>query len=84
MMKDLLQQYVEMVVFRKDISSSQFERLINTELIVNSFWSVDAELNFKGPEKQKLVHSLELYCSLVESFLLPAVLEEYLGYFQNL
>jgi AcrR family transcriptional regulator len=82
--RQLFQYYVNEGIFKNNISEVAFERLISIGEMIDSFWIVDAEINFKGSEKKKLVHYLELCCSLIESYLTPTALQEYQGFFENL
>lgn len=84
MILELFQHYVDEGVFEKNIDEIAFERLISIGQMVDTFWIVDAEISFKGSEKKKLVHYLELCCSLIENYLTPAAFQEYKSFFENL
>jgi hypothetical protein len=47
-----------------------------------NFWIIDAEIQYKGNEKQKLLYYLQLCCSLIEPHLTKHALEEYKSYFK--
>lgn len=82
--KNLFHFYSEKGVLQKKTSLDFFERLISTGLVVNSFWIIQAELEFTGDEEKKLIYYLNLCCSLIEPHLTPLALQEYKSYFNNL
>lgn len=84
MVWQLFQHYIEEGIFEKNIDKLAFERLIGIGQLVDTFWIADAEISFKGSQKKKLVHYLELCCSLIKNHLTPGALQEYQGFFQNL
>ena len=45
---------------------------------------IDADVQFKGKEKQKLVHYLEPCCSIIEAHLTKNALAEYHSFFKEL
>lgn len=81
---ELFQHYIDKGIFEKNIDELAFERLISIGQMVDTFWIIDAEISFKGSEKKKLVHYLELCCSLIENCLTAAALQEYQSFFRNL
>lgn len=83
-MKQLLNIYVKNGVLMNDMSEQLIDKIINLSLIIGSFWMIDAEVQFKGKEKQKLVHYLELCCSIIESHLTKNALAEYHLFFKEL
>jgi AcrR family transcriptional regulator len=84
MMRALFRNYVDKGIFKKNIEETHFERLISIAQMVNSFWIIEAELNFKGSEKRKLIYYLQLCCSMLEPYLSPTALEEYSNFFRNI
>lgn len=82
--RELFQRYVDEGILKNNISEIPIERLISIGEMIDSFWIVDAEINFKGSEKKKMIHYLELCCSLIEFYLTPAALQEYQRFFENL
>jgi len=83
-MKQLLNMYVKNGVLMNDMGEQLIDKIINLSLIIGSFWMIDAEVQFKGKEKQKLVHYLELCCSIIESHLTKNALAEYHSFFKEL
>jgi AcrR family transcriptional regulator len=83
-MKQLLNIYVKNGVLINDMSEQLIDKIINVSLIIGSFWMIDAEVQFKGKEKQKLLHYLELCCSIIEAYLTKNALAEYHSIFKEL
>lgn len=83
-MKLLLNIYVKNGVLVNDTSQQGIDKIINLSLIIGSFWMIDAEVQFKGKEKQKLVHYLELCCGTIEAHLTKKALAEYHTFFKEL
>lgn len=83
-MKQLLNIYVKNGVLMNDMSEQLIDKIINLSLIIGSFWMIDAEVQYKGKEKQKLVHYLELCCSIIEAHLTKNALAEYDSFFKEL
>ncbi len=85
-MKQLLNIYVKNGVLMNDMSEQLIDKIINLSLIIGSFWMIDAEVQFKSQwkEKQKLVHYLELCCSIIETYLTKNALAEYHSFFKEL
>ncbi len=84
MIGELFLLYKKRGVLISAVEQSFFEQLINVAQMVNTFWIVDAEVHYKGSERQKLHHYLLLCCSLIEPYLTPPALEEYKAFFRNL
>jgi hypothetical protein len=80
-MKALLEAYSQNGVLQPIKDLRFVDKLINVNGMVNSFWIIDAELHFDGSEKKKLLHYLELCCSIIEPHLTKLALEEYQGFF---
>lgn len=81
MLADLFSLYKKSGVIVPTVEEAFFAQLINIAQMVNTFWIVDAEVHYKGSEKQKLHHYLHLCCSLIEPYLSPPALEEYKAFF---
>lgn len=84
MMLAMLQSYARKGVLKKDLPPNFLEKLVSIGQMVNSFWMIDAELQFKGKERKKLLQYLELCCSLIEPFLTSPAQKQYKGYFASL
>lgn len=84
MMRQMFALFAEEGVIKKDTDKKLLDRLISISQMVNSFWIIDAELQFKGNKKRKLIHYLELCCSLIIPHLTARSLQEFDGYFNNL
>ncbi len=80
-MKALLEAYSQNGVLQPIKDLRFVDKLINVNGMVNSFWIIDAELHFDGSEKKKLLHYLELCCSIIEPYLTKPALEEYQSFF---
>ena len=76
--------FIEIGVIKKDIKLPFLDRLINVSIMVNSFWMIDAELHFQGRKNKKLIHYLELCCSLIQPNLTVKAIEEYTTCFKKL
>lgn len=83
-LQELFITYKESGVILSSVEESFFEQLLNVAQMVNTFWIVDAEVHFRGTEKQKLHHYLHLCCSLIEPYLSPQALVEYKAFFKEL
>jgi AcrR family transcriptional regulator len=83
-MRQMFEMYVEKGVIKKDRDEGLFDRLISISQMVNTFWIIDAEVQFKGKEKQKLLHYLELCCSLIIPHLTTTSLQDFKKYFDDL
>lgn len=83
-MKQLMNIYVKNGVLINDMSEQLIDKTINLSLIIGSFWMIDADVQFKGKEKQKLVHYLEPCCSIIEAHLTKNALAEYHSFFKEL
>ena len=47
-MKQLLNIYVKNGVLMNDMSEQLIDKIINLNLIIGSFWMIDADVQFKG------------------------------------
>lgn len=83
-MEELFQLYLIEGVFIKGIESPFFDRLIHIARMINISWIIDAEINFKGTEKMRIVYYRNLCCSLAEPYLTELALQEYRNFFRNL
>ncbi len=83
-MKRLLKSYSKNGVIKQGTNLPFIENLININLMVNSFWIIDAKLHFQGDEKKKLLHYLALCCSMIEPYLTKRALEEYQSFFSDM
>jgi len=67
-----------------DMNEQLIDKIINLSLIIGSFWMIDTDVQFKGKEKQKLVHYLEPCCNIIEAHLTKNALAEYHSFFKEL
>ena len=82
-MQEMLQFYTEKGVLQ-ELPPNFLKKLVTISQMVNSFWMIDAELQFKGKAQKKLLHYLELCCSLIEPFLTAPAQKEFRAYFASL
>ncbi len=83
-MKAILLAYSQNGVLQPNTDFRFLDKLIKVNGMVNNFWIVDAELHFSGSEKKKLLHYLELCCSIIEPHLTKSALKDYQGFFEAL
>lgn len=84
MAKELFSVYVAKGVFKKGISNSEFERILNVGQIINNTWVIEAEIVFAGNRKQQLHYYMSICCGLLKAHLTEGSLKEYENYFLNL
>lgn len=84
MMAALFALYRRAGVFAPDVTKEFFDKLIDVVQMVNTFWIVEAEINFKGSERDKIVHYMHLCCSLVEPYLTTGAWKEFNEFFKHL
>ncbi|HVK97523.1 MAG TPA: TetR/AcrR family transcriptional regulator [Flavisolibacter sp.] len=83
-MLKLMNMYLANGVLRQDVDKALLDKMLNLNLMVSSFWMIDAEIRFPGKEKQKLLYYLELCCSILEPHLTEPALKEYKQFFSAL
>ncbi|CAA9522231.1 MAG: hypothetical protein AVDCRST_MAG96-2990 [uncultured Segetibacter sp.] len=82
--EQLFEVYIRIGIFKKSMKIEVAKKLIRVGQMVNISWMTDAEINFKGSEKRKLNHYLELCCSIIEPYLTPSALQQYEKFFQQI
>ena len=80
----MFQYYINQGVFKKEANTETIDRLINVGQILNTFWTMDAEIMPPKYPKEKLIHYMKICCGLLEPFLEAQALDEYHRYFENL
>ena len=83
-MTGLMKLYIEVGVLRNDVDPAFIDKMLDLNLMVSSFWMIDAELRYPGQEKQKLLHYLQLCCSIIEPHLSEPALQEFRNFFKKI
>ena len=84
MARFFMELYVEKGVLLPNSEANTFDRIINTGLILNNAWLMDAEINFSANMQEKLLHYMQLCCGRLEPLLSEAAKEEYFKYFEDI